>query len=149
MYSVTPFNRNQIRRREGHDFFDFYNLMDDFFNDSFLGVKEAEKGGFKLDIKDQGNAFMVEADLPGIKKEELSLSYENDYLTISVSRNEEKKEEKENYIHRERRTSSMQRSVFMKGIDAEKIEASLEEGVLKMVLPKKTAPETGKKIEIK
>jgi HSP20 family protein len=149
MFALTPFNKNELQKREGHTFVDFYNLMDDFFNDNFLRNGSLRADTFKLDVKDQGSAFLVEAELPGIKKEEIQLSYENEYLTIKVSRSEEKKEEKENYVHRERRQSSMERTVYMKGIDAGKIEASLEEGVLKMVLPKKEAPEKGQKIEIK
>ncbi|WP_312354322.1 Hsp20/alpha crystallin family protein [Aminipila sp.] len=149
MFGLTPFNRNQLQKRDGHDFVDFYNMLDNFFNDSPFNFRNPMGDAFKLDVKDQGNAYLVEAEMPGIKKEEIKLDYQNDYLIIRAENNEEINEEKENYLHRERRCSSMQRSLYLKDIDVQKVDARLEDGVLKISLPKLEQPSSKLQIEIK
>lgn len=149
MTALTPFMKNEIQKKEGRDFVDFYNMMDDFFNGNLTGLKGMKADTFKLDVKDQGDSFMVEAEMPGVKKEEIQIEYQDDHLIISVSQSEEVNEEKPNYIHRERRSSSMQRSIFLKDINAEKVDAQLEEGVLKIVLPKNQPSEKKQPIKIK
>ncbi|MEA4987858.1 MAG: Hsp20/alpha crystallin family protein [Anaerovorax sp.] len=149
MYGLTPFNRNQIQKRDGRDFVDFYNMFDDFFNNNFLNTRNLKTDTFKLDVKEQDSSFIIEAEMPGIKKEDIKLDYQNDNLIITVQSNEEIKEEKENFIHRERRTTSMQRSVYLKDIDVQNIDAKLQDGILQIVLPK-TEPSAGRlQIEIK
>jgi HSP20 family protein len=149
MAALTPFVKNEIQKKEGRDFVDFYNMMDDFFNGNVTGIKGMKADTFKLDVKDQGDSFLVEAEMPGVKKDEIQIEYQDDHLIISVSQTEEVNEEKPNYIHRERRSSSMQRSVFLKDITAEKVDAQLEEGVLKIILPKNQPSEKKQPIKIK
>jgi len=149
MAALTPFGRNEIQKKEGRDFVDFYAMMDDFFNGNVMGGKGLKADTFKLDVKDQGNSFLVEAEMPGVKKEEIQIEYQDDHLIISVSQVEETKEEKPNYIHRERRSSAMQRSIYLKDINAEKVDAQLVDGVLKIVLPKNQPPEKKQPIKIK
>ncbi|MHC1723807.1 MAG: Hsp20 family protein [Aminipila sp.] len=149
MFGLTPLNRNQIQKRDGHDFIDFYNMLDDFFSDSPLGFRNFGNQAFKMDVKDQGNAYLVEAEMPGIKKEEIKLDYQNDYLIIKVEKNEEVNEEKENFLHRERKCSSTQRSLYLKDIDVANVDAKLEDGVLKISLPKLEQLSNKLQIEIK
>lgn len=149
MGALTPFSRNEIQKKDGRDFVDFYNMMDDFFNGIMPGTKALKADTFKLDVKDQGNAFLVEAEMPGIKKDEIQIEYQDDHLIISVSQSEEINEEKPNYIHRERRSSAMQRSIYMRDINPEKVDAELVDGVLKIVLPKNQPPEKKQPIKIK
>lgn len=149
MFGLTPLNRNQLQKRDGHDFIDFYNMLDDFFSDNPFSLRNPGSQAFKLDVKDQGNAYLVEAEMPGTKKEEIKLDYQNDYLIIKVEKNEEINEEKENFLHRERRSSSMQRSVYLKDIDVANVEAKLEDGILKISLPKIEQPSNKLQIEIK
>ncbi|QHI71642.1 Hsp20/alpha crystallin family protein [Aminipila terrae] len=149
MFGLTPLNRNQLQKRDGHDFIDFYNMLDDFFSDNPFSLRNPGSQAFKLDVKDQGNAYLVEAEMPGTKKEEIKLDYQNDYLIIKVEKNEEINEEKENFLHRERRSSSMQRSVYLKDIDVATVEAKLEDGILKISLPKIEQPSNKLQIEIK
>jgi len=104
---------------------------------------------FKVDVQESENAYVIEAEMPGINKEEINLSLDDDRLTVSVRRNEEVKNEKGNYIHRERRYSSMQRSIFLAGVGDEGIDAKLENGVLSITVPKKIKPDYSKQIEIK
>ena len=79
------------------------------------------------------------AELAGVKKENISLNYNNGYLTISAQKDEETSEEKENYVRRERHVGSMSRSFYIDDIDETKISAEFKDGVLKVDLPKTTA----------
>ena len=91
-------------------------------------------------MKDTGDGYELTADLPGMKKEDISLKYDNNYLVISANKNEEKNEqdEKGNYIRRERRYGSMSRSFYIDNIDETKVEAEFKDGVLKIDMPKAT-----------
>lgn len=149
MLNLTPLNRNAIQKRGNTDLFDLYNIFDDFFNsDGFFG-RSNNMGQFRIDLKDEGENYIVEAELPGFKKEEISIDYEEGRLMISANHDEESKDEKENYLHRERKTCSMRRSIFLKDIMPEDIEAKLEDGILEIHIPKMTKPSNRKTIEIK
>ncbi len=101
-----------------------------------------------MDVRDNENEYIVEAELPGVEKEEISLEFNDGRMTISVNRKEEIKEEKNNYIHRERRQSSMNRSVYLNDAKDEGIKASLENGLLRIVVPKKEDRKKSRRIEI-
>ncbi len=113
--------------------------------------KDADMPEFKTDITDEGEAFLLEADLPGFKKEDIELSLKDNCLTITAQRNteSEEKDKKGNYIRRERSYGSYTRSFDVTSIDTEGISAEYNDGVLKLRLPKesKKLPE-GRKIEI-
>ena len=69
-------------------------------------------------------------------------------MTISAKKSEETKDEKKNFIHKERKTQEMSRSMFFKDIDENGLKAKLEGGVLEITVPKKPQVQTSKKIEI-
>ena len=103
----------------------------------------------KVDIKENEKEYIVEADLPGVKKEEINVDLNNDRLTISVTRNEETNIEKENYIRKERRSGSYSRSFYVENVIENQISAKFENGVLSMVLPKReSGVSKNKRIEI-
>ncbi len=143
MFGLTPFNRN-VATRNTNQMTDFYNVIDDFFNDSFFPLRTLRNDTFKVDIKETDKDYFIEAELPGVKKEEIQLDYKDDRLIISVQRKEEINQDKDNYIHRERRMASMQRSIYLRDINEEAIEAKLEEGVLKISIPKQENPQPPK-----
>ncbi|MCX7842419.1 MAG: Hsp20 family protein, partial [Clostridia bacterium] len=93
--------------------------------------------------------YILEAELPGVKKDEINLEVHDDRLTISVKKDEKAEEKKDNYLRRERRTSSMVRSFSIENIISDKITAKHENGILTLILPKKeeTKPK-GRKIDI-
>jgi len=126
----------------------FWNDFGDFGGFGDLAVRDS----FKTDIEDLGDKFRLEADLPGMKKEDIKLDLNGDYLTISAEHNEEKeeKDEKRNYVRKERRYGSYSRSFNVANIDTDHIAASYENGVLTLDLPKRTetAP-VSHQIEIK
>ncbi|MGL5258244.1 MAG: Hsp20/alpha crystallin family protein [Proteocatella sp.] len=149
MFGLTPLGRNQVSKRHDRDFFDFYNMLDDFFNDNPLSSRFEINSRFKMDVKDKGSFYLIEAELPGISREEIKLDYQDSYLIISINKNEEINDEKENYIHKERRTTSMQRNVYLRDVDVQNIEAKLEDGILKISLPKLEQKSDSLQIEIK
>ena len=106
---------------------------------------------FKTDIRDNGESYLLEADLPGFKKEDISVDIEGDTLTIHAERSgeTEEKDGKGAYVKRERCYGSFSRSFDMTGIRTEDVAAAYENGVLKLTLPKKqeTLP-TARKLEI-
>ncbi len=148
MFGITPFARVP-ERRSGREFDQFSNLIDEFFNDSFFLNRNLSRDTFKLDIKEDENAFTVFADLPGVAKEDIHLEFDQDILVIKVERKEEKNEDKEGFIHRERRLCSMQRSINLGKIDKDAIAAKLEHGVLEIHAPKLAEVKTKTTIQIK
>jgi HSP20 family protein len=106
------------------------------------------KDTFKIDIQQTDTEYRIEAELPGIKKEEINLNVEDDNLCISVNRAEETEDSGKNYIHRERRSSSMSRRVKLVDSQLDQIKAKLEEGVLIITVPKVDKTVNSRKIEI-
>lgn len=147
MKDLIPFNRNNPLRRAG-GFEDFYNMLDNFFTSPLSTDKDLIEGSFKLDIKDEKDKYVIEADLPGIKKEEINLQLDNGRLSISIEREEEEETEEKDYVHRERRYSSMSRSVYLENIKDEEVNAKLEDGVLCIEIAKDEESEKSKNIPI-
>lgn len=138
MFGMIPFDRSD------NNLFDtFDNFTRDFFRKS-----NAELPAFRTDIRDMGDAFLLEAELPGFNKEDISLDLKDGILTITATHSEssEKKDEDGSYIRRERRYGSFQRSFDVTGIDETGITAAYQNGVLALTLPKAkpAEPETHK-----
>jgi HSP20 family protein len=92
--------------------------------------------GFRVDLKENENSYMVEADLPGVNKDSINVEYKNNYLAISTKREDNFEDKKDNYLRRERRYGEFKRCFYIDNVDEEKIEASFKDGVLKINLPK-------------
>ncbi|MCI1966913.1 MAG: Hsp20/alpha crystallin family protein [Oscillospiraceae bacterium] len=140
MFDLIPF------KHSADGLFDEFNHMmdDDFWNgtDSFHS--------FRTDILDQSGRYLLRADLPGFQKQEISISVEGDQLTLSAEHQEETKENKKNFLRRERRYGAFRRSFDISGIDSEQISARYQNGVLELELPKRgSASPKGKTIEVK
>ena len=134
MSRLVPFNRWGLRR---NDFEDFYNMLDDFFSDTWWPVRSLARDTFKLDIQENEREYCIEAELPGVTKEEINLQLKDDgRLTIAAEREENIQEDKKNYVHRERRYSSMQRTIYLRDAKTEGVKAKLQDGVLKIRVPK-------------
>src|SRR5699024_12270608 len=137
MSKLTPFNRrgrNTITQGAN----DLFNMMDDFFPDSFQKMSETIWDTFKVDVRETVNEYVVEAELPGVKKDEVDISLNEGRLTITVKREENVEERKDEYIHQERKVGSMQRSLFLENAKPEKGIAKLTAGVLRITVPKVT-----------
>jgi len=153
MFGLVPFGqrKNLARKDDGfQSLFDVFN--EPFFHDDFFAPMAGWGGSFKVDVKDNGSAYELTADLPGMKKEDIHLSYENSYLTISAQQKTEKdeKDTQGNYIRRERGMGSMSRSFYIDNIDENKIAAEFKDGVLTVDLPKAAVEvQKSKQISIK
>ena len=124
------------RRNRGYLFGDSF--FDDLFEDDFFKPVNYQKT-MKADIQEKGNNYIIDIDLLGFKKEDIRISLENGYLTISALKNElkEEKDEDKNYIHRERYTGKCSRSFYVgEGIKEEDIKAKYTDGILQIVFPK-------------
>lgn len=131
----------------------FDHFFDDMF-DSFWGSNELHSfAAFNTDVIDQGDHYELQAELPGFNKEDIHIDLKNDMLTISAAHSEETsdKKEKQNYVRKERRYSSYSRSFHVNGLEPADIDASYQNGILEVRIPKKElAPkEEPKRIEIK
>ena len=147
MAALIPFNKNQPSFF-GTEFNEFYNMLDDFFADAQPFRRNLARDTFKVDVRDNGKDYSVVADLPGVKKDEISIAVNEGKLSITVARNEEKEDKKENYLHRERYCSSMTRSVYLGETDSAGIKAKLEDGVLSVTVPKKEKIDNTFKVDI-
>ncbi|MDR2090746.1 MAG: Hsp20/alpha crystallin family protein [Clostridiales bacterium] len=137
MAGLIPFNRrNNDLARKNIGFEDFHNMLDDFFSGESLFGRSLIRDTFKIDIEETDKEYRVEAELPGVKKEEIDLGVEDDNLCISVKRSEETNADGKNYIHRERRASSMLRRIRLANAKLDSIKAKLEEGILTVSVPK-------------
>ena len=131
------------------------NMFDDFFDGSFFGGHSPLFGKharnlMKTDIRetDDAKAYRLAVELPGFKKDEISLDLRDGYLTISAQRNEEldDKDNEGRYIRQERATGSCARSFYVgKELEPKDISAKFENGILTLHLPKAEA----KKLEPK
>ena len=105
-----------------------------FFDSDFWGTAAGE---IKTDITDTGDAFKLESDLPGVKKEDIKIGLENDRLTIKAERRNEHEEKDKSYVRCERSYGSFTRSFDVSGIDTSAISAAYNDGVLTLTLPKR------------
>ena len=137
MTGLIQFNRrcnNFARINTGFE--DFYSMLDDFFYDGFTSGRSLLKDTFKIDIEEKGNEYLIEAEMPGTTREEIDLSVEDETLCISVNRVEESNKDGKNYVHGERRASSMSRRVRLADAKLDEIKAKLEGGILTVMIPK-------------
>lgn len=147
MSDLVPFNRKRSDLFSP-SFEDFYNMIDDFFTEGWPFRRSLAGDTFKVDVLDKEKEYIVEAELPGVHRDEINLSFDEGRLSISITKEEDNQEESKNYIHRERRYSSMSRKIFLADADSEGIKAKLEDGVLTLTIPKKEKPDNSINIEI-
>lgn len=148
MGGLIPFNKNRFNLKT-NSFEDFYNMLDDFFNDTRTMGKNLFNDTFKIDVRETEKQYLIEAELPGIKKEEVNLDLNDNKLSIAIIREENIDQQKKGYIHKERKVSSMQRSIYLQDAKAEGASASLEDGILKIEILKEETSGNSYKIDIK
>ena len=128
------------------DFMDFPFEREFFRRTPVYG--KTEKNIMKTDVKETDNAYELDIDLPGFKKEEVTAKLENGYLTISATKgaNNDEQNKEGKYIRRERYTGTMSRSFYVgEDVQQEDIHAKFEDGILKLTVLK----EDPKKVEEK
>ncbi len=134
--------RNNNRSMNSYNpFRDMEELERSFFGSPMSFFDSRDLAEFKTDITDEGDHFLMEADLPGFDKKDIHLSLSNDTLSIQAERHSkvEDKDKKDKVVRVERSYGSYSRQFDVSGIDAAGIKAKYENGVLKLTLPKKVA----------
>ncbi len=113
-------------------------FMDPWARTTIRPIKvRAQATYMPMNMEDAGDKLMLTVEMPGVKKEDIKLSINEDILTIRVDSKEEKKEEKKNYLLRERSSYKCERSVRLPAeVQGENVGAKMEEGVLHITLPK-------------
>lgn len=144
MFDLVPFGK-----RRDDAFGMLAKSLNDVFNDDFFAPIKSSTMSFRTDIRESEQAYLIEAELPGLKKEEIDIDYANPYLTIKAVRKEENAEENKEHqiVRRERRYGEYVRRFYVQDIAEEGIRASLKDGVLTLEVPKRQKPQ-GKRIEI-
>ncbi len=119
------------------------------FDDIWSGNQMAAAPAFKVDISEDEQAFHIDAELPGVAKDKISLNIEDSVLTIKAERSQEEAQKKKDYHRIERSYGSFSRS-FNIGelIDQDNIRAAFENGVLCITLPKSVPVNKTKEISI-
>ncbi len=133
MFEIMPFDRRNYRMSTWNPFREMQEMERAFWGD-------AARTAFRTDITETGDAYKLEADLPGFKKEDIKVDIDDDILVIKAEHSEDKDEQNEegDYIRRERYYGSYSRSFNVSEIDVEGITAAYENGVLTLTMPKKT-----------
>ena len=119
-------------------------FLDDVFEDF-----NSNNNSMKCDVYEKDDAYNIEVDVPGFKKEDINIDVDNDYLTIRASKHFDETEKGKNYICRERKYGKFERSFYLGDLKTDDVEASFENGTLKIRVPKIEESKDKKRIEIK
>ena len=129
------------------------NLFDEFFNDDFMNFPvwggrsplygKHAKNLMKTDVRETDSSYELDVDLPGFKKDEISVDLKDGYLTISAAKGLDKDEQdkKGKYIRQERYAGAMSRSFYVGEVEPDQVSAKYEDGILKISLPKQAKKE--------
>ena len=138
MFELTRRNNNH-NVNAYNPFHDMEEFERSFFYpfDSFFGTSDLAE--FKTDLVDEGDSYLLEADLPGFDKKDIKLDIKDDVLTVKAERHSktEEKDSQHKVIRRERSYGCYSRQFDVSGIKTDEIKAKYDNGVLKLTLPKK------------
>lgn len=148
MFNLIPYSRrNGVTRKDdwstGIDRF-----FDEFLRDPFFDRVSAMTAPIKADVKETDKEYIVEAELPGVNKEDILIDLQDNVLTLGVDINQETDEENDGYIYKERQRRSCRRSFNVQNVDNENVKASYKDGILSVTLPKAEPEKKTRKIEI-
>ncbi len=125
---------------------------DDFFNDFFNRPIRRRGRGMETDVREEDGKYLVDINLPGFNKENVTVTFEKGYLNIEAKTETVNEDNRENYLLKERYCGAMSRSFYLgEEINEDEIEATFKNGILTLSIPKKevTQIENKKIIEIK
>ena len=113
-------------------------MFEDVFNDKLSPFfSSMVTPSFKVDISEDDSNIFIEADMPGVNKEDIKVSMDNDLLSITAERTQSDEEKKKGFHRVERSWGCLSRSFTLgENVNTEKIEAKYDNGVLKIVIPK-------------
>jgi len=128
-----------------------WGLLDDLFSEEWASLLPGPWGrDMKVDIHETDTEIVLEAELPGVSKENIEIILDDNYLTLRANQDEEKEVKKENYLRKERRTGSLVRTFLLPAeVKEDEAKAKFENGLLELRLPKKEpAKSTKRRINI-
>ena len=131
-------------------------LFDDWFDDFDRQMQHMDRRLYgrnanremKTDVREKEDGYEIDMDLPGFKKDQVELTLENGYLTVTANKgfDKDEKDDKGRMIRQERYAGSMQRSFYVgQNMTEEDVKARFEDGVLHLNLPKKDAKKVPEK----
>lgn len=151
MFELRPYHKNN-RLSVYNPFKEMENMEKNFFGSPFADFFRSDSlSEFKTDITDEGDRYLLEADMPGFDKKDIHLEIDGDMLTISAERHFKKEtKDADKYICSERSYGKYSRAFDVSSVDADNIKAKYDNGVLHLTLPKKekTADSKAKRLEI-
>ena len=130
MASMIPYSNYERALRRQFPF----DMFDDFFASPLTAVNAND--AFKMDVEDAGDAYVVNAYLAGVNRDEIDVELNEGRLSISVNKTENEEEQDKNYLHKETRAWSASRGVYLKDAATEGLSAKLDGGVLTINVPK-------------
>ncbi|MFU0800467.1 MAG: Hsp20/alpha crystallin family protein [Xylanivirga thermophila] len=135
------------RRRSGAS---PYDLFKDFVNMDWVDDMVGSFGSsIRTDVRETENEYIVDAEMPGFNKEDIEVEIFDERLTVRAKRHEDRDEEGQSYLRRERRYGEVSRSFSLQGIKNDGVTAQYDNGILRIVLPKtEEAKRKGTKIDI-
>lgn len=145
MFDLIPFDRRRRRRGDLVERFFGKDLLTDFLANDFFGMDSI----IRADIKENEQEYIVEAEIPGINRDNIEVELRDNNLIITANYNEEINEEKENFIKKERKMGKASRNFYIENVNPEQVTAEYKNGILKITLPKlkRTSPK-GRIIDI-
>jgi HSP20 family protein len=126
-----PINISTFRRQ-------MEDMFDQFFPLTSLATLKSETGP-QIDVLDEGNAYLIRANVPGLTAKNLDVRVSEEAVTIKGTFGEEKEDKKQNYLVRERRSGTFVRTIHLPNGDPDKANAKFKDGVLELTIPKMEA----------
>lgn len=122
-----------------------------FYDDDFekMFMPKSYQSEMKCDLYEKKNRYYIELDLPGYKKDDITIEVKDDYLTVTADKVMERDTEKKNYIRKERTYGKYTRTFRLAGMNTDEIEAKTKHGILYIKIPKLEEPGQTKTIKIK
>ncbi|MBP5835983.1 Hsp20/alpha crystallin family protein [Candidatus Phytoplasma meliae] len=126
-------------------------LFENAFDDIKINPFNRMNNIMKTDIEEKNKQYLITMELPGFKKEDVKVTLENGYLTIEAKNSQENVEQEPNFIRKERFQGVFKRSFYLdQDFVLEDVQGSLEAGLLKLIIPKKTINHSEKRyLELK
>jgi HSP20 family protein len=135
--SLVPFTRGSLR-----DFMSLHEAMDRLFNESVVPSQGSDNGSLALpvNVREEKDGYVITAALPGVRPEDVQIEATSNTITISGDTSDEREVDEGEYVRRERRFGRFFRMLELPvEVDAEGAEASFENGVLTLRVPKSEA----------
>jgi len=134
-----------IQYTRPNNLFDWNGILDDFFTDTPVWNARTPA----VDVREAEDEYLMEAELPGLTDKDIELNIEDNILTLSSKKEQDKEEKKNGYLIRERRKHEFARTfVLPKDVDREKIKGEFKDGLLVVSIPKKPEAKP-RKIDVK